>query len=210
MNMATETLRRYTQLPSLFHLLSERKLTLLDPNSWDDKNDSYFLSQYKVKRQAKTVLALCFSSAPETYHHWSVFGEGSAGICIQFKRAELLAAIDRQPGIRHRDVKYLRLTAIHEPTISIKQLPFTKRYPFGDEKEWRIVYESKVVSEGYHNLSIPLSTITRITLSPWLPEALKEHVKERIRSISGCSKLEITRSTLISNERWKRMGDAAV
>src|SRR6185437_17104819 len=91
--MAEEYLRRYTQLPALLYMLSEKKLTLLDPNSWDDKNDSYFLEQYKLKRKLKTVLALCFSMAQETYHHWSVFADGSAGVCIQFKRYGLLNAI---------------------------------------------------------------------------------------------------------------------
>lgn len=71
-----DLLCRYTQLPALFYMLSAKKLTLLDPNPWDDKNDSYFLEQYKSKRDLKTVLPLCFSMAPETYHHWSVFAEG--------------------------------------------------------------------------------------------------------------------------------------
>jgi len=36
-------LRRYTNIPALLYLLRERKITLLDPASWDDKNDFYFL-----------------------------------------------------------------------------------------------------------------------------------------------------------------------
>jgi Family of unknown function (DUF6152) len=39
-------LRRYTDIPALISLLSERKITLLDPASWDDKNDSRFLALY--------------------------------------------------------------------------------------------------------------------------------------------------------------------
>ena len=59
-------LRRYTNLPALLYLLRERKITLLDPASWDDKNDSYFLSLYHQKKQLKSVLALCFTPAFET------------------------------------------------------------------------------------------------------------------------------------------------
>ena len=51
--MAESILRRYTQLPGLFYMLSEKKVTLLDPSSWDDKNDSYFLELYKAKRKLK-------------------------------------------------------------------------------------------------------------------------------------------------------------
>ena len=207
--MPGEFLRRYTQLPSLIYILSEKKLTLLDPGSWDDKNDSHFLEQYKSKRGLKTVLALCFSMAPETYHHWSVFAEGSAGVCIQFKRDNLLAAIEGHNGARYSEVNYLLLRTAKGKKLKIKDLPFTKRYPFGDEQELRIIYESKKERKSSHNIPIPLSSISRISLSPWLPEAIKEHVKNTLWAIKGCSDLEISRSTLISNETWKKMGEQA-
>lgn len=59
--MNTEYLRRYTDLTSLMYLLHKRKITLLDPASWDDKNDSHYLTLYKEKRKLRSVLALCFS-----------------------------------------------------------------------------------------------------------------------------------------------------
>ena len=208
--MAGEILRRYTQLPALFYMLSERTLTLLDPNSWDDKNDSYFLEQYKAKRRLKTVLALCFSTAPETYHHWSIFANGSAGICVQFKRDELLAAIKGCDGVRYRSVDYMLLTTAKTKRLRTKDLPFTKRRPYISEEEWRIIYESATHERHSQDIAFPLASISRISLSPWLPEALKNHVKESLRKIEGCSGLEISRSTLISNEQWRRMGEQAV
>src|SRR5438046_430793 len=36
-------LRRYTDLPALLHILRKQQITLLDPQNWDDTNDSYFL-----------------------------------------------------------------------------------------------------------------------------------------------------------------------
>ena len=62
-------LRCYTNLPALLYLLRERKITLLDPETWDDKNDSHFLSVYREKKSFKCVLALCFTQVSETYHH---------------------------------------------------------------------------------------------------------------------------------------------
>ncbi len=56
---STESLRRYTDLPALLHLLKHRKITLLDPSTWDDTNDSYYLLKYKERKGLKTVLALC-------------------------------------------------------------------------------------------------------------------------------------------------------
>ena len=57
--MSEDYLRRYTDLTALMYLLHKRKITLLDPASWDDKNDSHYLAQYKEKRKLKSVLALC-------------------------------------------------------------------------------------------------------------------------------------------------------
>jgi hypothetical protein len=65
--MSDTHFRRYTDLPSLIQILTNRKITLLDPATWDDKNDSFFLSTYKEKKKLKSVLALCFTSASETY-----------------------------------------------------------------------------------------------------------------------------------------------
>jgi hypothetical protein len=58
--MSGDYLRRYTDLTALIYLLRKRKLTLLDPSSWDDSNDSHYLTLYKEKRKLKSVLALCF------------------------------------------------------------------------------------------------------------------------------------------------------
>jgi hypothetical protein len=98
-------LRRYTDLSALFYLLAERKLTLLDPRRWDDKNDYYCLKQYRVKYKLESVLALCFVQAPERYHFWRIFGAGSSGVRIKFKKQALLKSADKVVGMRHGKVK---------------------------------------------------------------------------------------------------------
>jgi hypothetical protein len=47
--------RGYTNIPALLYLLRERKITLLDPASWDDKNDSYFLLLYREKKDLQPL-----------------------------------------------------------------------------------------------------------------------------------------------------------
>ena len=56
---ATEALRRYTDLPALLYLLKHRKITLLDPATWDDTNDSYYLLKYKEKKNLKGTSKNC-------------------------------------------------------------------------------------------------------------------------------------------------------
>jgi hypothetical protein len=204
-----EFLRRYTNLPALLYLLRERKITLLDPAFWDDKNDSYFLMLYREKKQLKSVLALCFTPAFETYHHWRVFADGSSGACITFDRDRLLNAVKKQPGVTAKAVQYLTLNDIRDVNVKARNLPFLKRSAYGDEREFRIIYESQVEAHNTLNIDVPLACIERITLSPWIPAVLSDHVKGTIREMDGCQSLKVFRSTLISNERWKALGDSA-
>ena len=207
--MSDTYLRRYTDLPALVYLLNTRKITLLDPQSWDDRNDSHYLTLYRQKKKLKSVLALCFTQAGETYHHWRVFANGSSGVCIRFRRSELLKAIKKQSGVRTGTVTYLTLTKIRTKAVSVRELPFLKRYAFEHENEFRVIYESKTDKLATLDIALPLSSIHRITLSPWLHPSLSPHIKRMLRSIRGCSGLEIVRSTLIGNTEWKNFGETA-
>jgi hypothetical protein len=202
-------LRRYTNLPALIYLLKERKITLLDPKSWDDSNDFHYLDLYRGKKKLKSVLALCFTQTDERYHHWRVFAGGSGGVCIRFRREELVKAVTQQSGLRTGPVKYLKLDEIRNLQLAIEDLPFLKRYAFGHEREFRMIYESKAHKVSNLDIAIPLSCISKITLSPWLHADLFPHVKTMLRSIEECGSLSIVKSTLIGNAEWKRLGEAA-
>jgi hypothetical protein len=207
--MGQYRLRRYTDIPSLIYLLREQRITLLDPQSWDDKNDSHYLRLYREKKNLKTVLAICFTQASETYHHWRVFAPGSSGVSISFKRKELFKALKQEPALRMGPVEYLTLAKIRHRVLATEELPFLKRYPFQDEEEFRVVYESTKKTVSTLDIPIPLSCIYKITLSPWLPKVLSEHMKSMLQRSAGREKLRIRRSTLISNEEWKKLGDRA-
>jgi hypothetical protein len=201
--------RRYTELPSLIHMLTHSELTLLDPRSWDDKNDSYFLQKYREKKRLKSVLALCFTQANETYHHWRVFAPGSAGVCIRFKASALEASVREVPGLKLKPVDYLTVAELKKTAITTSKLPFLKRFAFQPENEVRLLWESKTEEKAALPLPIALSSITRITLSPWLHPSLAGEVKSLIKSIAACSSLHVYRSTLISNAEWMKHGASA-
>jgi len=207
--MSNKYLRRYTDIPALVYLPSEKKITLLDPKSWDDSNDSHYISVYKSKKDLKTVLVLCFSQVLETYHHWRVFAVSSAGVCIRFKRAELLKAAKDQIGVTVGEVQYLKLREIRRKTLQMPQLPFIKRFAFKDEDELRIIFESATESLPKLDIPIPLSCIDQVTLSPWIHKNLSVPVIKMLKSIDGCSKIKFVRSTLVNNEEWKNIGKSA-
>jgi hypothetical protein len=197
---------RYTDLSTLFYLLGECKLTLLNPNRWDDKNDSYCLRQFRKANGYKTVLALCFVQSPERYHLWKVFGSGTSGVLIKFKRKALLEAVDEVPGLRHGEVKYLTLKKL-EGSFKPDRLPFLKRYGFWGEEEYRLVYGSKKDLPKF-DIDIPPACIESVKLNPWLDADLFEHVKNAIRKVDSCwMNLEVAHSSLIDNDRWRHFAD---
>ena len=162
-------LRRYTDLPSTIHVLKYSELKLLDPSSWDDKNDSYYLSLYREKCGLKALLALCFTKSPETYHHWRIFAPGPAGVCIQFDAEALRTAVLKVAGARIEPVEYLTLDRLRSTQLRKDRLPFLKRFAFLPEQEVRAIWESS--SQQLEALPIPVP----------IHRTLGKEVKELIR-----------------------------
>jgi hypothetical protein len=208
------TIRRYTSIPSVVDLLRRKKLALLSPASWDDKNDRYFMELYKKHRKAGGLYALCAARGEETYHHWKVFtGGGTGGACVLFKRDKLedfLGSFDELEGTRVRfgDVKYLDLADVRRlDSNEIENLPFLKRSGFGDEDEYRIVIETTKKDQGAVYIDCPISWIDRIYLNPWLPKLQAESLIATIKDIEGCGDVDVRRSYLIDSTTWKNAGD---
>ncbi len=128
--------KRYTTLPFLLYMLSIKELTMLSPDSWDDKNDSYFMQQCKDRKQYKSVRVLCLTEASETYHHWKVFADGTSGVCIEFDKEKLTSWVTNVSGLRTGSVKYLTLKALRAASPEPYDLPLLKRYAFRHEKSF--------------------------------------------------------------------------
>src|SRR5690349_18645826 len=135
--MAENTLRRYTDLPVLHYLLRKQVITLRDPDHWEDKNDSYYLKVYEKRRKLRRVLALCFSQADETSHHWKMFAPGPSGVCICFDGQRLIEALEKQRGVKGGDVVYKTLKELRKKRPKVAALPFLKRIPYEGEEEYR-------------------------------------------------------------------------
>ena len=109
----TELLRRYTNIPALIYLLTARKITLLDPASWDDKNDLHFLSLYREKKSLETVLAFALHANLRNVsslarirgwfeRHLHHIRQGKAGVrdaetCRRDRQGGSLSQADRDP-----------------------------------------------------------------------------------------------------------------
>ena len=203
--MTERTFRRYTNLASALHILRNGCLTLLSPETWDDRNDAYFMSEYKRLKKAQSILAICLAIREETYHHWQVFSRGADGVCLEFDPDKLRLAFDRAPGVRHQLVDYRLITEVNKmDDVDLDSLPFMKRWPYGDEKEYRAIFVDRCHEVDAFPVPIEPDAITRITLSPWLAPALVPVVKETLKSLPSCPK-EVYRSTLLDNNQWKKL-----
>ena len=208
-----EFLQRYTNLAAAVDLLSNKRLTLLDPATWDDRNDTHFMEKYQHSMGAETVYALCFAyrrSTMETYHHWRIFANGSNGICIQFDKERLASKFDKD-GLTHGFVEYVtskNLTILQENgEIGPENLPFLKGSRYKAEKEYRVINLSRLKDRNGQSITIELEWIRKITLSPWLHRTLVPSVKKTLLSIDGCQNLNIGHSTLRNNSSWKMVGE---
>lgn len=204
----TEYFYRYTNLAAAIHLLKNRQITLLDPMNWDDRNDTFFIKTYKKRKKAKTVLALCFAEGSERYHYWKAFSNKSDSVSINFEKNKLLSMFDEDTKIKHRYVEYFSIKKLEkslaDSPLNVSELPFLKRSIYRDEKEYRVIYTNTEGStEEFKDYNIDLDWIKKIRLSPWMPKQLAESVKKILRSIDGCQSLDIYRSTVIENEKWK-------
>lgn len=208
--MPGPNLWRYTNLPATLHILQNRCLTLLSPSSWDDRNDAYFMGEFQKRSAAKSVLALCFAETPQTYHHWRVFSAGSDGVCLEFDKGKLLETVKQDDRFKCRSVEYRKIDDVRKNSLAKDDLPFVKRYPYRDDKEFRILFIDKDEFREFERLKISLDWIKCITLSPWMPKPLADAVKSTLKGMSGCEDLKVYRSTLIENERWKRVANPSV
>ncbi|RWX85887.1 DUF2971 domain-containing protein [Pseudomonas aeruginosa] len=199
-----QSLRRYTELPYLIDYLQTKELVLLNPATWDDRNDSYYIEQFARANGYQSTYALCLADASETYHHWRVFSHGGSGVCIEFDREKLLSAVLAVPGLRAEGVKYKTIETLRSSAPLQNDLPFLKRHAFIDEREFRLFYGSQKKGAPVMRIPVPLNSIKRITLSPWLTKSVVDHVKQTLKSIKGCSGLKIYKSTLVENENWKK------
>jgi hypothetical protein len=210
--MKENILNRYTSLPILLDMLGRSKITLLSPETWEDRNDSFFIEEYKNKFKFKSVLALCFSTKSETFHHWKVFSDGSSGVCIEFHREHLLESITNDINVtvaghigkfRTGDVKYKWIHELEADPPKPTDWPFIKRNAFEDEGEFRMIYESISQEGDAKAVEFDILSIRKITLSPWMPKSVAETVKSIIHRNLDSAEIKVYHSSLLDNSKWK-------
>lgn len=192
-------LKRYTTLPVLLDVLKRKKLALLKPDTWEDRNDVEFMKVYKARRKVESLYALCFSMGLETIHHWKTYANGISGCCIEFNGQELKKIFDSL-HLRHGAVVYKKINEVAAESICVADIPFTKRWPYRCEEEYRVISER----EDCQEVEIDLWMINRITISQQMPRMVYTTIKDYLRE--GCNNPDqrINHSTVYENSTWIR------
>lgn len=201
--------RRYTNIAAIIDVLTRKQLALLDPLTWDDRNDRHFMNLYQQHVAAKKIYAACCTLSNETYHHWHVFGGSPIGAYLEFDRDRLeahLATLKKNHDLRFGVVAYYTLETIEEREIGPDDLPFAKRWGFQAEKEYRIIVSGKDKEQTSYSIPMPINLIGRVVVNPWLPQSVYDSLRNLLRKIDGCEKLRVAKSRLIDSTRWKVAG----
>ena len=193
-------LMRYTTLPVLLDFLERKKLVLLDPKNWDDRNDSEVILGYKEKKGIKNLFALCFSYGPETIHHWKTFANGSSGCRIEFN-AEKLMTIFEKEGLMHGKVDYRKISDVKSESFELDHMPFIKRAPYACESEYRVLWEGDTKDKVYE-IDVPLDAINKITISQQMPEQIFKTIKVLLKEAFTDPGKRISQNTIYENTIW--------
>lgn len=175
MSLNIKKLNRFTTLPFVIDMLRRKKLTLLNPMSWEDYNDRKTLEVYKSKSGYESVYVLCLTHENETIHHWNSYASGTAGCCVEFSPSKLFTSFEQHKDIMHGRMDYISIRDLGDyPTENI---PFLKRLPYRPEREYRIIASGRNAQAASFDIDIDLGSVRRITLSGKLPTTTFNSIK---------------------------------
>jgi hypothetical protein len=204
MSAAEDTLLvRYTSLGSLLDLLRNKRLTLTSPLFWEDGNDAFSLNEYRLRKQANSILALCFTQAAETFHHWKVFTRAEDGVRIEFNRKPVIDWVSQVKELTGRKVIYEEIKKFKSNKYGLDDLPFLKRYPYRDELEFRLIHLASTEPVEPKHFDFDPNWVRRITVNPWMTEDKLARTKTAIRSVEGYGELDVFRTTVLNNKQWR-------
>jgi len=209
MKKSTQSLvHRYTEFEYVIDYLETKKLGFPSPGEWDDKNDIHFLRLYMKYKKVENLFCCCFTSASETFHHWRIFAGKSIGVRLSFKTKTLASELDRE-GVVLKSVKYVPKKAFPKRNHRPEDLAFIKRYGFRDEKEVRAMLATTAPGqkcERVRGIRVDLSSLSRITISPFCPDKTYSVLRDRLREFN-LRGIEIRKSRLVDSDEWKRYGE---
>ena len=194
--MEIDKLNHFTTFDAVIGII-KTGLRFSTGQSWEDKNDLRLLELYRKITNNQDVKVLCFLNDDETIYHWKAYQTGKCSsdiCCIEFDKKKLLSHFSTNSNYICEEVQYATIADVEFDNP--RKLLFTKRWPYRNEKEFRIVQ-----IKGNNNVFVN-DAITRITLSQ---ELCKEEYNLRVKVLKQLLKkksVKYNQSTIMENEIW--------
>lgn len=194
--MDTNKLNHFTTFEAVVGII-KNGLCFSTGKNWEDKNDLRFLDLYRKIMNNQDVKVLCFLNDDETIYHWKSFRTGKCSsdiCCIEFDKKKLLSHFSANGDFIYGEIEYA--TIADASFDNPRKLLFTKRWPYRNEKEFRIVQ-----IKGSEKVMVN-DAITRITMSQ---ELCKEEYDIRVKVIQQMLKRRsviYNQSTIMENDIW--------
>lgn len=208
-----EYIAKYTTLPFLLDILKTKKISLLKPDSWDDKNDAKALLKYLEYKSAKnnnikSILASCFTYDTDCIHHWNTFAKGAAGCVLVLDAKNFFRTVKEfDNDIRFDVVHYKKIKSLEKECINPEDIPFLKRFPYQCEKEIRLLKLCESKKKSYP-IPINLNIIKKIKFSQSLPQSIYKQIRRLVKDFLDNEDIDIYHSTIEENEEWLNKIDA--
>ena len=113
----------------------------------------------------------------------------------------LVTTVSQIPGVTAKSVTYKKLKDLKDAVITVNAIPFTKRWPYRCEEEFRIIWEGNTDQKCFE-IDVDLRMITKITINQRMPEVIYQTIKGHLREAFQNPDKRINRSTLYENQSW--------
>jgi len=205
-NKEIKFLNRFTHCKFIYNMLLDKIIKIPTPENWPDKNDSKPLLDYCEALGHEKIYALCFTHEPETIYHWYINNHIADTCCVEFDY-NMLKKHFTDADFSSGKVKYKKLKVSNDSeesykTVDFENIPFSKRWPYRIESEYRFIRTEKESDKALFNVPINIDCINRITTAdPWW--------KARFQSLKDNNNysFDINSTTLEENQTWLKHMD---
>ena len=203
-----KSIYRFMRFEYLLDLIKNRRLPLINPSEWEDKND-IFASKLSC-RDNEVVGICCFTlSKSNSIYRWSKMAPNNLCVRVEFDINKIKARLSQKmvmKKVRYKSIDNLKPNVIK----TIKDCAFVKSKPFEQEKEIRIVTYQSLVDENIKIVDylreLPSDVIKGIRFSPFLSHELFLLVKELLRkylTANNWKGVNISQSRILNKEKWQ-------
>jgi len=205
-NKNPNLLKKYTQIRFLEDILTNNRLHLANPESWEDKNDVKLIEHYRSQMGIKDIRILCMNESADRYHFWKIYGQERQGVCLWFDKTIFIENECNNlnyPKTICETVQYKNKEDLQGAPPPLSSLPFLKRAQYRDEKEFRIVrtYDESI-KENDDFFEFNPASLKQIFINDWLNGKELAAIKSIVKSFPEHKNIVVKQNKTLGFQEW--------